>query len=729
MALEPLRAWLGDPLVSDDVPLHRLRNIGIMAHIDAGKTTTTERVLYYTGRSHMMGEVHEGTTVMDYLPQEQARGITITSAATTCAWRLSRGGETSTRINIIDTPGHVDFTIEVERCLRVLDGAVALFCAVGGVEPQSETVWRQADKYKVPRIAFVNKMDRTGADMDRTLTMIRDRLKATPARIQLPIGVEDDFVGVVDLIDMKALIYEDDTLGARWDIEELSGDLQLEAELAREALVDLITTHDEFLLEQCITSEGPVAPQAIRDALRRCTLRLELVPVLCGSAFRNKGIQPLLDAVVDYLPSPMDIPPVEGVSLDTFLRHEQQRSEINPDELELRPSRADAPFAALAFKVLTDELAGQLTFLRVYSGTLASGDHVLNPNKQTNEQFGRLVRMHADKREDVEGVSAGDIVAAVGLRATTTGDTLCDPAAPIILAAIDFPEPVIQISIEPDTDDDHTRLDEALARLALEDPSFRVSTHPESGQTLIAGMGELHLEIIRHRLLADFKVNARIGSPRVAYRESLTQAATADATFARQLAGRGQYAQVSLSLSPNERGGGITFANASSPGAIPREFVKAIEEGIREAAEQGVLASFPVVDVHVQVTDGKHTVIDSTELAFKLAAENAFRDGLRRGGPALLEPIMQVEIIAPEDFTGEVIGDINSRRGEIRLLEPRTGYQAVTAHVPLSQMFGYATDLRSRTQGRATFTMQFSHYAPVPRGIAQEILESFGRTF
>jgi elongation factor G len=683
-------------------PIERVRNIGIMAHIDAGKTTTTERILYYTGINYKIGEVHEGTATMDWMVQEQERGITITSAATTCFWQ-------DHRINIIDTPGHVDFTIEVERSLRVLDGAVALFCAVGGVEPQSETVWRQADKYRVPRIAFINKMDRVGADYKRVVAEIRDKLKAKPLLLQIPIGTEDKFSGVVDLIEQKAIIWEEDRLGASFRIEPIPEHLRSEAAVARDDLLEKLTDYDERILELYLEGKSP-DPTLIRAALRRATLKIEAVPVLLGSAFRNKGVQPMLDAVVNYLPSPLDLPPVIGK---------------NGEKIEERWPRDDEPLAALAFKIMTDPYVGTLTFLRIYSGRLESGSSVLNSTKGKRERIGRLVKMHANKREEISEVFAGDIC-AVGLRDTTTGDTLCDPAHPIILESIEFPEPVIQIAIEPKTKADQEQLGEALQKLAKEDPSFRVNVNRETGQTLIAGMGELHLEIVVDRLLREFKVDANVGKPQVAYRETIRRVAQAEGRFVRQSGGHGQFGVVNLRIEPLPKGSGFEFTDETKGGAIPRNFIPAVEEGIREAMETGVLAGYPMVDVRAVLFDGKYHEVDSSELAFKIAASMAFKEAAEKAQPVLLEPIMDVEVVTPQEFMGDVIGDLNARRGKILEMESRTGAQVIAARVPLATMFGYATRLRSLTQGRATYTMQFAVYEPVPPKIHEELTARSG---
>ena len=678
-------------------PIERVRNIGIMAHIDAGKTTTTERVLYYTGITYKIGEVHEGTATMDWMVQEQERGITITSAATTCFWR-------DHRINIIDTPGHIDFTIEVERSMRVLDGAVAVFCAVGGVEPQSETVWRQADKYRVPRIAFINKMDRVGADFERVVGDIREKLKATPLLLQLPVGTEEKFTGVIDLIEQRAIIWDEDRLGAHFRVEEIPAELREQADAYRDKMIEALADHDEKIMELYLEGKSP-EPDAIRRAVRVATLKIELVPVLMGSAFRNRGVQPLLDAVVEYLPSPGDLPPVVG-HVD--------------DKKEERWPRDDAPFSALAFKIMTDPYLGTLTFLRVYSGKLESGTSVLNSTKQKRERIGRLLKMHANKREEISEVYAGDIC-AVGLRDTTTGDTLCDPGDPIVLEAIEFPEPVIQIAIEPKTKADQERLAESLHKLAKEDPSFRVSVNRETAQTLIAGMGELHLEIIVDRLLREFKVDANVGKPQVAYRETIRRAAEAEGRFVRQSGGHGQFGVVDLRIEPLGKGGGFEFVDATKGGAIPRNFIPSVEDGVKEAMESGVLAGYPMVDIRATLLDGKYHEVDSSELAFKIAGSMAFKEATERADAVLLEPVMEVEVVTPQEFMGDVIGDLNSRRGKIITMESRGGAQVIEAQVPLATMFGYATRLRSITQGRANYTMQFGAYEPVPQQIFAEL--------
>jgi elongation factor G len=682
------------------VPLERIRNIGIMAHIDAGKTTTTERILYYTGVSYKIGEVHEGTAVMDWMVQEQERGITITSAATTCFWR-------DHRVNIIDTPGHVDFTIEVERSLRVLDGAIAVFCSVGGVEPQSETVWRQADKYGVPRIAFINKMDRVGADFFRCVAMIRDRLKANAVPLQLPFGSEEDFRGVIDLVTMKAFLWDDDSLGARYRAEEIPTELRPEAERHREALLEAVADCDEALLEKFLEGKE-ITESEIRKAIREATLAIKIVPVLCGTAFKNKGVQPLLDAVVEYLPSPLDVPAVQGVSPVTGRQEERAADDA-------------VPFSALAFKIMSDPFVGSLTFFRVYSGVMSAGSYVFNVSRGKKERVGRLLKMHANKREEIKEVYAGDIAAAVGLRDTTTGDTLADENNPIVLESIEFPDPVIHIAIEPKTKADQERLGVSLQRLATEDPSFRVSTDKETGQTIIAGMGELHLEIIVDRLLREFKVDASVGKPQVAYKETIRKSVEREYKHVRQSGGRGQYGDVVLRLEPQAAGAGFEFVDAVKGGTVPREYIPAVEKGVRDALDGGILAGYPIVDVKVTLLDGSYHEVDSSELAFRIAASMCFKEAANRASPVLLEPIMSVEVVVPEEFLGSVVGDINSRRGRILGMEPRGGAQVVSAQVPLKEMFGYATELRSMTQGRATYTMQPSHYEPVPQMISEEI--------
>ncbi len=681
--------------------LQKTRNIGIMAHIDAGKTTTTERILYYTGVSHKIGEVHDGAATMDWMEQEQERGITITSAATTCAWRENR-------INIIDTPGHVDFTIEVERSLRVLDGAVAVFCSVGGVEPQSETVWRQADKYRVPRIAFINKMDRIGADFFRGVNMIKDRLKANPVPLQLPIGAEDTFSGVVDLIEMNAIIWDEASLGATYQVVEIPTDLAEIAQEYREKLVEEVSSHDDELMEKYLGGEE-LSNEELRQAIRKATIDIKICPVICGSAFKNKGVQNLLDAVVEYLPSPLDIPPIKGVSADT------------DEEIERKASDSE-PFSALAFKIMTDPFVGQLCFFRVYSGVLSSGSYVYNSTKDKKERIGRLLKMHANKREEIKEVYAGDIAAAVGLKYTTTGDTLCPEDNAVILESIEFPEPVISIAIEPKTKADQEKLGTSLAKLASEDPSFRVKTDEETGQTIISGMGELHLEIIVDRLMREFKVEANVGKPQVAYRETVTKKVKVEGKFVRQSGGRGQYGHVWLEVEPQEPGKGYEFVDAIKGGVVPREYIPAVDKGIQEAMDTGVLAGFPVVDFKVTLIDGSYHEVDSSEMAFKIAGSMGFKEGCQKAGAVLLEPIMSVEVVVPEEYMGDVIGDLNSRRGRIMGMDSRAGAQVVSAMVPLAQMFGYATDVRSATQGRATYTMTFDHYEQVPKSVSEEII-------
>ncbi len=686
-------------------PLERTRNIGIMAHIDAGKTTTTERILYYTGVTYKMGEVHEGTATMDWMQQEQERGITITSAATTCFWK-------DHRINIIDTPGHVDFTVEVERSLRVLDGAVAVFCGVGGVEPQSETVWRQADKYHVPRIAFVNKMDRVGADFPRVLGMMRERLAANPVPLQIPIGREDGFRGVVDVVGERALVWDGSDLGATFHEEPVPDALRATMAEYREKAIEAAADVDEALMARYLDGET-IAPDAVRKALREATLKLRIVPVMCGSAFRHKGVQPLLDAVLDYLPSPLDVPPVEGE---------------HPDKKGVRMLRkADdgAPFAGLAFKIATDKHVGQLTYVRVYSGHVSSGDPVLNAATGKRERIGRLLQMHANKRQELDEAFAGDIVAMVGLKNVATGQTLCDPKSPILLESIDFPEPVISIAVEAKTKADMERLGQSLQKLAAEDPTFRVSVDQETGQTLISGMGELHLEIITDRLLREFGVGANVGRPQVAYKETIRESAIVEGRYIKQSGGSGDYGVVRLEVAPGAPGSGFFFENALKGPAIPREYVPSIRHGCEEAAQSGELAGYPVVDVRVRLLDGQYHDVDSSERSFKIAASLAMREGLRQGKPLLLEPVMAVEVVTPEDFVGPVQGDLNSRRGAITGLVARPGAQLVHADVPLAEMFGYVNALRSMTQGRATYTMQFSHYAPVPEAVAREIVPTY----
>ncbi len=684
-------------------PLERTRNIGIMAHIDAGKTTTTERILYYTGRSYKIGEVHEGTAVMDWMVQEQERGITITSAATTSFWN-------DCRINIIDTPGHVDFTMEVERSLRVLDGALAILDAVSGVEPQTETVWRQADKYRVPRIVYVNKMDRVGADFYRCLDMLKDRLGAHPVAIQIPIGREDQFRGMINLVEQVAYIWDesDETLGQKYTIHDVPADMQAQVKEYREKMIEGLAEVDEHLMEKYL-GEQSITPEEIQAAIRAGTIAMKLFPVICGASFKNKGVQPMLDCVIDYLPSPLDIPPMTGVNPET-------------GETETRSAEPKAPFSALAFKIMNDPFVGQLVFVRVYSGTLNSGSGVYNSTREKKERVGRLVRMHANKREEIQAVSAGDIAAVVGLKDTRTGDTLCDPNKPIVLESMDFPTPVIAVAIEPKTKADEEKLGLSLARLALEDPTFKVNVDAETNQTLIHGMGELHLEIIVDRLLREFKVEANVGKPQVAYRETVRQKAEAQGRFVRQTGGRGQYGDVWFEMEPGAPGSGVVFENKLKGPAIPREYVPAVEKGVREAAETGVLAGYPVVDVKVALTDGSYHEVDSSEMAFKIAASMGFKEACRKAKAVLLEPVMDVEVVCPSEYQGAVVGDLNSRRGKIVAMEARAGAQVIRANVPLGQMFGYATDVRSMTQGRATYTMQFARYEEVPRPIAEEII-------
>ena len=672
-----------------------------MAHIDAGKTTTTERILYYTGINYKLGEVHEGTATMDWMEQEQERGITITSAATTCFWN-------NHRINIIDTPGHVDFTAEVERSLRVLDGAVAVFCAVGGVEPQSETVWRQADKYRVPRIAFVNKMDRPGADYQRCMDMMRSRLHANPVAIQLPLGKEDTFRGVIDLLDNKAILYLDETLGAEYKVEEVPEDYKQIVREYRDKIIEAACEADEKVFEKYVHGEA-ISNEELKAAIRKGTIAIKLTPVLCGSAFKNKGVQPLLDAVVGYLPSPVDIPPVQGLTTDR-------------SKPEVRKADDKEPFSALVFKIMTDSFVGQLAFFRVYSGSLNSGSYVYNSTKQTRERIGRLLKMHANKREEIKDVYAGDIAAAVGLRHVTTGDTICDENKQILLEAMDFPEPVISVAIEPKTKADQEKMGVALGKLAQEDPTFRIHTDPDTAQTIISGMGELHLEIIVDRMMREFNVGANVGKPQVAYKETIRKKADAEGKYIRQTGGRGQYGHVRITVEPSGVGTGFVFENEIIGGSIPREYIKPIEQGIKEAMQTGVLAGYEVKDVKVSLYDGSYHEVDSSEIAFKIAGSMAFKEGCRKASPALLEPVMKVEVVLPEEHMGDVIGDLNSRRGRIEGQEARPGTQIIRALVPLSSMFGYATDLRSRTQGRATYTMHFAHYEEVPKTIADEII-------
>ena len=687
--------------------LERTRNIGIMAHIDAGKTTTTERILYYTGVNHKIGDTHDGTATMDWMEQEQERGITITSAATTCYWKGSKDQFPQTRINIIDTPGHVDFTVEVERSLRVLDGSVTVMCAKGGVEPQSETVWRQADHYHVPRMIYVNKMDITGADFYHVLDMVHDRLKANAVPIQLPIGKEDTFKGIIDLVEMDADIYSDQ-LGKDMRVEPIPEDMVDLANEYREKLLDAVSMFDDEIMELYL--EGKEIPTAkIRAAIRQATCAVEMVPVTCGSSYRNKGVQKLLDAIVDYMPAPTDVPAIKGVNPKT-------------DEEEERKSSDDEPFAALAFKIMTDPYVGRLSFFRVYSGTLTTGSSVLNATKGKRERMGRILQMHANHREDIESVYSGDIAAVVGLKNTTTGDTLCDEKHPIILESMEFPEPVIRVAIEPKTKAGQEKMSVALAKLAEEDPTFRTYTDEETGQTIIAGMGELHLEIIVDRLLREFKVEANVGAPQVAYKETIRKAVDQDTKYARQSGGKGQYGHVKIHVEPNESGKGYEFVNAVVGGAIPKEYIPAIDAGIQGAMLSGTVAGYPVVDVKVTLFDGSYHEVDSSEMAFKIAGSMAFKEAMRKADPTLLEPIMKVCVIVPDEYMGDVIGDLNARRGQIQGYEMRSGAQQIDAFVPLAEMFGYATDLRSRTQGRGQYTMEPSHYIELPKGLQEKLI-------
>ncbi len=686
--------------MSSSIDIKRTRNIGIVAHIDAGKTTTTERILYYTGLTYKIGEVHEGTATMDWMEQERERGITITSATTTCFWR-------DHKINIIDTPGHVDFTIEVERSLKVLDGTVVVFDGVGGVEPQSETVWRQADRYRVPRIAFVNKMDRIGANFFRVVDQIKNRLNSNPVFVQIPWVEDDEFKGIIDLLEMKLIVWDEDSLGSQYEFVEIPSEVKDEADREREKLIESIADLDEEIMERYLDGQ-PITKEQIKDVLRKSTIEIKAVPVLCGSAFKNKGIQTLLDAVVDYLPSPIDLPPVKGINPETG-----QEEFRRPEETE--------PFSALAFKIMTDPFVGQLTYLRVYSGKLVAGTTVYNSTKGTREKIGRLLRMHANKREEIKEVSAGDIAAAVGLRSTITGDTLSDEKRPIILESLQFPQPVISVAIEPKTKADQEKLGISLGKLAIEDPSFKVRYDEETGQTIISGMGELHLEIIVDRLRREFKVDANVGKPQVAYRETITVPAQAEGKFIRQTGGRGQYGHVKIRVEPRERESGFEFIDEIKSGAIPKEYIPAVEKGIREAMETGVIAGYPVVDIAVRLYDGSYHEVDSSEIAFKIAASMAFKDAVRRAGAIILEPVMSVEVVVPEEFMGAVIGDLSSRRGKILGTELRGGMQAIKAEVPLAEMFGYATNLRSMTEGRGTFTMEFSHYSNVPEVLSEGI--------
>jgi elongation factor G len=681
-------------------PLDRYRNIGIMAHIDAGKTTTTERILYYTGRSHKIGEVHEGTATMDWMEQEQERGITITSAATTCEWK-------DHRINIIDTPGHVDFTIEVERSLRVLDGAVTVFDSVAGVEPQSETVWRQADKYGVPRICFVNKMDRIGADFYRCVQMIKDRLGAKPLVTQLPIGVESDFVGLVDVVAMKGVIWKDETLGAEFVVGDIPAEYKEKAEQYHHELVEMCVELDEAAMEAYLEGKQPDAA-TLKKLIRKGTVTGAFVPVLCGSAFKNKGVQPMLDAVVDFLPSPLDVPDVKGL-------------EVDGDKEMTRKADDNEPFSGLAFKIMTDPFVGSLTFVRIYSGVLNSGTQVINSVKGDKERIGRMLQMHANSREDIKEARAGDIVALAGLKGTTTGDTLCDPNNPIVLERMRFPEPVIEVAVEPKSKADQEKMGVALNRLAQEDPSFRVSSDQESGQTIIKGMGELHLEIIVDRMKREFKVEANVGAPQVAYRESITKKIEWDYTHKKQTGGSGQYAKVKIRFEPGEPGSGFVFENAVIGGSVPKEYVPGVEKGLTNAKEQGVIAGFPVIDLKCTLIDGDYHDVDSNVMTFDIAARACFREALPKAGPRLLEPMMKVEVVTPQDYMGDVIGDLNSRRGQVQGMDSRGNAQVISAMVPLANMFGYVSTLRSMTQGRAQYTMHFDHYEQVPQAVADEV--------
>ncbi len=693
------------------VTLENTRNIGIMAHIDAGKTTTTERILYYTGVNYKIGETHDGTATMDWMAQEQERGITITSAATTCYWTGSKNQFPQTRLNIIDTPGHVDFTVEVERSLRVLDGSVTVMCAKGGVEPQSETVWRQADTYRVPRMIYVNKMDIMGADFYNVLNMIHDRLKCNAVPIQLPIGSEDTFKGIIDLVEMDADIYYDE-MGKDMRVEEIPADMMELAQEYRTKLIDACADLNDEIMELAL-EEQPIPEDLIRKTIRQATIDNLMVPVTCGTSYRNKGVQKLLDAIVDYMPSPLDIPAIKGVNPET-------------EEEDERPADDNAPFSALAFKIMTDPYVGRLSFFRVYSGKLATGSSVLNSTKNQKERLGRILQMHANHREDIEEVFSGDIAAAVGLKNTTTGDTLCDEKAPIILESMEFPDPVIRVAIEPKTKAGQEKMGLALVKLAEEDPTFRTWTDEETGQTIIAGMGELHLEIIVDRLLREFKVEANVGAPQVAYRETIRKEANQDTKYARQSGGKGQYGHVKIKIEPNEAGKGYEFVNAVVGGAIPKEYIPAIDNGIQGAMKSGVLAGYPVVDVKVTLWDGSYHEVDSSEMAFSIAGSMAFKEAMRKADPIITEPIMKVAVVVPDEYLGDVIGDLNSRRGQIQGMEAMAGTQRVNAFVPLAQMFGYATDLRSKTQGRGQYVMEPSHYEPVPKNIAEQIIA--GRT-
>ncbi len=683
-------------------PINKVRNIGIAAHIDAGKTTTTERILFYTGMSHKIGEVHDGAATMDWMEQEKERGITITSAATTCFWR-------NHQINIIDTPGHVDFTIEVERSMRVLDGAVAVFCAVGGVQPQSETVWRQANKYKVPRIVFVNKMDRIGANFYEVERQIKDRLKANPVPVQIPIGAEDNFKGVVDLVRMKALVWEDEAaMGSKYEIEDIPAELQDKAEEYREKMLESVAETSEELMEKYLGGEE-LTEEEIINGIKAATTSMDIVPMLCGSAFKNKGVQPLLDAVVDFLPAPTEVEAIKG--------HYEDGTETTVESTD------NGPFAALAFKIMTDPFVGQLTFIRVYRGILESGSYVYNTTKGKKERIGRLLRMHSNKREEIKELYAGEIGAVVGLKDTLTGDTLASEEDKVILERMEFPDPVISVAVEPKTKADQEKMSVALQKLAQEDPSFRVATDEESGQTIISGMGELHLEIIVDRMLREFKVEAEVGQPQVAYRETITAPVNQEYKYAKQTGGRGQYGHVFIKMEPQERGKGYEFVNEIKGGVIPKEYIPAVDKGIQEAMQGGVLAGYPVEDVKITLYDGSYHEVDSSEMAFKLAGSMAFKEGAKKANPVLLEPIMKVEVEVPEEFMGDVIGDLNRRRGQINSMDERGGNKIVNAFVPLAEMFGYSTDLRSATQGRATYTMEFDHYAEVPKNVAEEIIK------
>ena len=690
-------------------PLEHYRNIGIMAHIDAGKTTTTERILYYTGKIHKIGEVHDGSATTDWMVQEQERGITITSAAITASWTPQTGPMTGTehRINIIDTPGHVDFTAEVERSLRVLDGAVFVLCAVGGVQPQSETVWRQANKYGVPRIAFVNKMDRIGADFNRCVEMMKTRLKARPCPIQIPIGASDTFKGIIDLVLMKALTFDEGDKGFKVLYGEIPADLLEEAKEWRSKMIEMVAETSDELMEKYLGGQE-LTENEIREGIRKGCVTLAFTPMTCGSAFKNKGVQPMLDAVVNYMPSPLDVPAIKGVN-----------EEGEPQE---RPADDSAPFSALVFKIAVDPFVGSLSFIRVYSGVLASGSSVYNPNKRRNERIGRLLQMHANKREDIQEVRTGDIGAVVGLKDMLTGDTICDENRPVILESMNFPDPVIQVAIEPKTKADQEKMGVALSRLAQEDPTFKVKSDPETGQTIIAGMGELHLEIIVDRMMREFKVDANVGKPQVAYRETIRKRVEAEGKFVRQSGGRGQYGHVRLIVEPNESGKGYEFINEIKGGAVPKEYIKPTDQGIREACESGVLAGFPVVDIKITLYDGSYHDVDSSEMAFKIAGSMGFKSGCEKASPVLLEPIMAVEVEVPEDYMGDVIGNLNSRRGQIENMEDRAGSKIITSKVPLAEMFAYSTTLRSMTQGRGTYTMEFSHYAEASKSVAEEVI-------